>query len=117
VYFEDGTPNPLANADGKDTTRTPHFTGNFAINYSLETAIGIIDFNSNVYHNSGFAWDVDNRLKQPKYTLVGLSVVWHAPDDSLSLRLWGENLSDEEYLVGGVPSALGDQLQYAAPRT
>lgn len=107
----------LANAKGLDTTRTPDLTGNLAINYSLETAIGVVDFNGSVYHNSGFYWDVDNRLEQPNYTLLGLSVTWHSPDDSLSVRLWGENLSDEHYLVGGVPSGLGDQLQYAAPST
>lgn len=117
VYNQDGSPSSLLNAKGNDTTRTPHFTGNFAVNYSLDTAIGAIDFNSNVYHNSGFYWDVDSRLKQPEYTLVGASITWHSPDDSLSLRLWGENITNEEFLVGGVPSGTGDQLQYAAPDT
>ena len=40
-------------------------------------------------------------LDQEAYSLVDLSVVWTAPNDKLTLGVYGKNLTDEEYRIGG----------------
>ena len=40
-------------------------------------------------------------LDQQAYSLVDLSIVWTDPSDRYTLGLYGKNLTDEEYRVGG----------------
>ena len=49
-------------------------------------------------------------LDQQAYSLVDLSIVWTDPTDRFTLGLYGKNLTDEEYRVGGYafPGALFD---------
>ncbi|MET0988484.1 MAG: TonB-dependent receptor, partial [Steroidobacteraceae bacterium] len=110
-------PVTLANADGQDMVRSPKFTGNVSINYSLPSAVGTFDLATSAFHSSKFYWDVDNRLDSPAYTIYGASVTWHSIDDKLDVKLWGDNLTDKAYLITGVPNGNGDSLQFAAPRT
>lgn len=107
----------LANAKGNRLTRTPKFTGNLGLAYGFETANGKIDLNGSYYHNSGFFWDVDNRFGVGPYNVVGAGIAWTSPEKALTVRLWGENLTNEHYGYQGVSSATGDTQQFAAPRT
>ncbi|MGZ9099016.1 MAG: TonB-dependent receptor [Brevundimonas sp.] len=61
-------------------------------------------------------------LDQQAYTLVDLSIVWTDPTDRFTLGLYGKNLTDEEYRVGGYnfPGALFDNSvigYYGPPQT
>jgi len=61
-------------------------------------------------------------LDQEAYTLVDLSIVWTDPSDRYTLGLYGKNLTDEEYRVGGYnfPGALFDNSiigYYGPPQT
>ncbi|MBU3970214.1 MAG: TonB-dependent receptor [Alphaproteobacteria bacterium] len=61
-------------------------------------------------------------LDQQAYTLVDLSIVWTDPSDRFTLGLYGKNLTDEEYRVGGYnfPGALFDNSvigYYGPPQT
>ena len=61
-------------------------------------------------------------LDQEAYSLVDLSIVWTDPTDRYTLGLYGKNLTDEEYRVGGYnfPGALfNDSVigYYGPPQT
>ena len=61
-------------------------------------------------------------LDQQAYSLVDLSIVWTDPTDRFTLGLYGKNLTDEEYRVGGYafPGALFDNSligYYGPPQT
>ncbi len=107
----------LANAKGLPTTRTPKFTGSVGLDYRIPTAAGDFSLSGNLYHNSGFSWEASNRYRQKSYELLNLSVGWTSSDEALSVRVWGQNLTDTKYLSQGVSAAVGDLRSYAAPRT
>ncbi len=61
-------------------------------------------------------------LDQQAYTVTDLSIVWTDPTDRYTVGLYGKNLTDEEYRVGGYnfPGALFDNSiigYYGPPRT
>jgi iron complex outermembrane receptor protein len=61
-------------------------------------------------------------LDQDSYTLVDASVVWSSPDEHFTMGVYGRNLTDEEYRVGGYnfPGAtFGNSINgfYGPPRT
>jgi iron complex outermembrane receptor protein len=61
-------------------------------------------------------------LDQQAYSLVDLSIVWTDPTDRFTVGLYGKNLTDEEYRVGGYnfPGALFDNSiigYYGPPQT
>lgn len=110
--------NAANNAKGYSTTRTPKFTANLLASYTLDTSIGKIVATGSFYHNSGFYWDVDNRLRSPEYNLLGASLKWTDSSDKIDVRLWVENLTDKAYQTQGVSGAsFGDTVVYGAPRT
>jgi iron complex outermembrane receptor protein len=112
-----GAPVSLANASGNPTTRTPKFTGSVGFDYKMTTSAGEFGLSSNLYHNSGFAWEPSNRLRQKAYELLNASVRWTSPGEMFTVRLWGQNLTKTKYLTQGQSTAVGDLLIPAAPRT
>jgi iron complex outermembrane receptor protein len=61
-------------------------------------------------------------LDQEAYALVDLSAVWTSPDDRFTVGIFGKNLTEEEYRVGGYnfPGALFNNSiigYYGPPRT
>jgi iron complex outermembrane receptor protein len=110
-------PVALANAAGNPTTRTPKFTGSVGFDYKMTTTAGEFGLSSNLYYNSGFAWEPSNRLRQKAYELLNASVRWTSPGDTFTVRLWAQNLTRAKYLTQGQSTAVGDLLIPAAPRT
>ena len=77
---------------------------------------GEIGLNAGYYHNSGFAWDPDNRLRQRAYGLLNLSVDWTSLDESRVIRASASNLNDSEVCLYESATALGDLCSPRAPR-
>ena len=73
---------------------------------------------ASVYYNSGFGFEVSNRLWQRSYTTVNgeLSFTPNAVK-GLRLVLWGKNLGDSAYLMSVLADDLTDAGAYAEPRT
>jgi len=102
-------------ASGNKLVNTPDFTFNMALNHEIELGGGS-RINSNVSwaYNSGFYWAVDNRLKQPKFSLFNAQIMWTAPEDRWNIRIWGRNLTDKKYLLTLNENGTGD-IGAAAP--
>ncbi|MEJ2410930.1 MAG: TonB-dependent receptor [Novosphingobium sp.] len=115
VFDPDGSP---LDVTGNQTSRTPKFTANLGASYTVDTPVGKLGLSGSYYHNSGFYWDVDNRFRAPSYDLLGAGVSWTDLSGAVTVRVWGENLTNEAYLTQGVSGGnIGDTAVYGAPRT
>ncbi len=102
----------------------PDWTGYFGLTWIGDVAGGDLAVTPSVsYRGDSSMFEFPNPiLDQQAYTLVDLSIVWTDPSDRFTLGLYGKNLTDEEYRVGGYnfPGALFDNSiigYYGPPRT
>lgn len=106
-----------ADLKGNRTPRAPKFTGNISATYTLPTEAGDFALTGNLYHNSGFVWEADNRLKQSAYTLLNATLSWTSIDGKYDVSLWGKNLTKEYYYTYQSAGGARDSGAPAAPRT
>jgi iron complex outermembrane receptor protein len=81
----------------------PEWTGYLGFTWLGDVAGGELAVTPSVsYRDSYSQFEFPNPLlDQEAYTLVDLSVVWTDPTDHWTIGLYGKNLTDEEYRVGG----------------
>lgn len=120
IFVSNGFGSDAVTADlsGKQMLRAPKFSGNIGANYHLETAAGQFGAYASVYHNSGFGFEVSNRLRTGVYTTVDGELSF-APNALQGVRfvLWAKNLGDKAYLASALASPFADGGSYAEPRT
>jgi iron complex outermembrane receptor protein len=104
-------------ASGNDTIRMPKFDGNLSATYEIPSTVGTFPVSITYSHTGKFYFGADNRLQQDAYGLLNASIGWTSVDERYGLSFWGRNLTDEYYLVQGVPSSTGDLTAPGAPRT
>lgn len=102
----------------------PEWTGYFGVTWRSDLAGGELVVTPSVSYRGDFSmFEFPNPiLDQDAYALVDLSLIWTAPNQRWSVGLFGKNLTDEEYRVGGYnfPGALfNDSIigYYGPPRT
>jgi iron complex outermembrane receptor protein len=103
-------------ASGHDTVRSPNVSASLEARLRLPVSVGDLGLNVGYAYNSGFAWDPDNRLKQPAYHLLNASVAWRLPGDRFTVRVAGSNLTGEETCAYASATPLGDICSPRAPR-
>lgn len=123
VYFSENslpgfglTVLPPADASGNDTVFTPHWVSNVSPQYRLPTSIGDFTLAGTWTYNSGFYFDPQNRTSNPSYHLLNATLTWE-PESGRWVRLWVNNLADEQYYTTVQASNFGDLYFPAAPRT
>ncbi|MDP2116474.1 MAG: TonB-dependent receptor [Brevundimonas sp.] len=102
----------------------PEWTGYLGFTWIGDVAGGDLAVTPSVsYRGSSSMFEFPNPvLDQKAYSLVDLSIVWTDPSNRYTLGLYGKNLTDKEYRVGGYnfPGALFDNSiigYYGPPRT
>jgi iron complex outermembrane recepter protein len=102
----------------------PEWTGYFGLTWQSQLAGGELMVTPSVSYRDDYSqFEFPNPiLDQEAYALVDLSVIWTAPSERWSVGVFGKNLTDEEYRVGGYtfPGALfNDSIigYYGPPRT
>ena len=102
----------------------PEWTGYLGLTWIGDVAGGALAVTPSVsYRGDSSMFEFPNPiLDQQAYSLVNLSIVWTDPSDRYTLGLYGKNLTDEEYRVGGYnfPGALFDNSiigYYGPPQT
>ncbi|MET0983820.1 MAG: TonB-dependent receptor [Steroidobacteraceae bacterium] len=116
---------PGPNLEGYDTVYTPPFSASLRATYTHETPMGTWDFNVGYNHTGDYFFDPDNGKgqlkdshdKQPKLDLVDASIGWASPSGMYDVRLWGKNITGEEYVSFGFEEALLTQIAPAPPAT
>ena len=102
----------------------PEWTGYFGVTWRSDLAGGELVVTPSVSYRDDYSqFEFPNpTLDQEAYALVDLSAIWTAPSERWSIGVFGKNLTDEEYRVGGYnfPGALfNDSIigYYGPPRT
>ena len=96
-----GSPVDISNT--RAFQNSPKWTGNLGVTWRGELAGGMLRVTPSLsYRDSYHLFDgPDPILDQKAYTLVDLGVVWDSPGNTWQLGLYGRNLTDETYRVGG----------------
>ena len=101
---------------GNRTTRAPKLTFTASMTYTLPTDAGDFSVNGTLYHNSGFFWEPDNRLRQPRYNLINAALSWIAPNRKYEVKAYGKNLLNEYYFAYASESTTRDSWSPEMPR-
>lgn len=107
----------IGDASGLDTIYTPPLTGSVSANYAIPIATGDVALSLAWVYNDGFYFDPQNATKQPSYNLINASIGYQPASGGWGVRLWGKNLTQEQYYTAIVPQTYGDTATPAAPRS
>lgn len=108
-----------ADVSGNALVKSPEWTFNLGGTYLLPIELhgGEMKFAANYYYNDGFYWEPSNRIKEDSYSLLHLGLSWRSADDIWGVRLYADNVLDEEYSMFTVEQAVGDLYEPAPPLT
>ena len=83
--------------------QVPEWTGSLSASYEVETGHGSLLPRLDVSYQSESYMDAVNTasLKQDAYALINASVAFRPLNASWEFKVFGKNLTDEEYFVGG----------------
>ena len=102
----------------------PKWTGYLGLTWYGDVAGGELAVTPSISYRDDYSqFEFPNPiLDQEAYSLVDLSIVWTDPADRFTVGLYGKNLTDEEYRVGGYnfPGALFNNSligYYGPPQT
>ncbi|MCJ8157395.1 TonB-dependent receptor [Sphingomonas sp. LaA6.9] len=101
-------------ATGNELPQAPHFTGSITGTYRLPIDSGDWRASATYYYNDGFFFEADNRVRQPNYSLLSTSLTYTQGD--MSVRLWGNNLTNEQVMNTVLTSQLNSVRKLNAPR-
>jgi iron complex outermembrane receptor protein len=104
-------------ASGNSMIFAPKFQAAVGGVYTIPSDVGDFSLQGEYSYNSGYYFAVDNRVKQPAYSMVNASVEWTAPSKRWSLRFWGKNLANAKISTYFSEAAYGDFSGPAAPLT
>lgn len=83
-------------------SNTPDLTFNLGATYRMYTEMGDFVMNGNYYYRGDYAlFEEDSLLTQDAYGLLNIGITWYSTDGHWSAALYGKNLTDEEYMIGG----------------
>jgi iron complex outermembrane recepter protein len=117
-YSPFGVAFPIENAKGQELPFSPPASGFLNASYDASTSIGDFRYAANLMYNDRSYPTPDMGLERPAYTLLSASVEWRSQsDDSLSVRLWGRNLTNDDYYLFASESGTGWYVSYGPPRT
>lgn len=112
-----GNVQTAGDASDKEMIRTPELTANVTLTYHRPLQTGALEASVTGAYNSGFFWDPGNRVEQDAYTLVNAQLTWISPQHRYRVSLWGQNLTDETYVIYGNTTGTGDSAAYGRPIT
>ncbi|MDO7837311.1 TonB-dependent receptor [Sphingobium sp. HBC34] len=105
------------NAKGNRLAYTADFVTSLGLNYTLEMGSGRTVFAADWNHNDGYYTNVDNVRRQGAFDVVNASLTWSNSDESLSVRAWVRNITDEAVLIFNNVATTGTSASYQPPRT
>lgn len=116
----------LMDRSGDQMLRSPDWTANFMLDYTLPTHVGEFGFNVAANYSSSYGLndltpvgigDRYYRFAQPAYVMINAEIsLVPAFDPDLKFTLWGRNLANEVTYISGLGNA-GDRYIVGPPRT
>ena len=112
-----GNQQVTADDSGNKLIRSPEFTAFASATYRHDLPVGSVESNLTVSYSDSYFWHVDNRLKQPSFTIVNAQISWLSPGDRWKVTLFGDNLSNEHTELYVREAVVGDFASYSKPRS
>ncbi len=112
-----GTVSSSGNLAGFQLPQAPNVSFSIGASYVIPSSIGEFELNANDGYKSSFAFESDNRLRQPAYHLVNASLTFRPTDSRFSLQLFGKNLNGVYYFTSVANGGNNDGYLPGAPRT
>ena len=106
--------------DGNDLLQAIPFTSSVSAIYTIPTDAGFFDLAVSWAYSDDYFFEPHNEkwVRQEALNLVNASIKWTAPSEKFDVRIWGNNLTDEEYYAYMANSATsGPKGAPAAPLT
>lgn len=99
----------IGDASGNSLPRAPELELTAGANYNKATSLGDFSLGATVYYNDGSVQDFANRVSVDSYTLVNANAALTFGDSSqYTVRVFGRNITDEEYFSYITATAFGD---------
>lgn len=112
-----GTPIVVGPCTGNQLPLASKLTANLVADYTVDVGSGSLALSGNLYYNSGFYPESDNRIRQSRYALLGASVTY-TTEGGFSIGAFGKNLTQQRVLNFGTTIPNGTHAGfYQAPRT
>lgn len=121
--------NQVQDWSNQQMPRSPTFSGNFNIDYTVPTTFGEIVLaanatamgshvvvNPSLYGPLAGSLAKQQRYRQDGYVMVNAQIGWTDPGDHFSLTAFVRNLTNERYLIGSTGGGFGDYATLASPR-
>ena len=103
----------VINASGYTLPRAPDFTGDLTAEYRFPMLSGETMLSGTLYYNSGYPWEIGNRVNQPSYLTLSLNGAWTPPSGKYRVSVWGKNITNAVYMQSEFDLSAGDMAVYA----
>lgn len=126
-------PNQVQDWSGQEMARAPRFSGNLGLDYETFLAGGVwgrLLLSGNISYSDSYvvnnpsvygplAGELANtqRYRQGATTLVSATGTWTDPSERYTVRIFGTNLTNEEYFVVHTGDGNGDRGNFEQPRS
>lgn len=107
----------VGDATGNQIAYSEKFSGSVSADYGWRTGIGAFALSGVANFHSGAHYDAQELLVQPDYTVVNATAKWTSLDERWDVKLWSNNLLNEEYASTLFANTPVMYLNPAAPRT
>ncbi|TGV18888.1 TonB-dependent receptor [Pseudoalteromonas sp. MEBiC 03607] len=102
IDYDPETGEAFDKSDRFTVSNTPDLTFNLGATYRMYTEMGDFVINGNYYHRGDYAlFEEDSLLTQDAYGIFNMGITWYSTDGHWTAGLYGKNLTDEEYMIGG----------------
>ncbi|MBL4673984.1 MAG: TonB-dependent receptor [Arenicella sp.] len=111
--------NGSSDFSGLALRQAPEHSYSFTANYNLPTAHGEYDFRLQYSHvdEQHFDFPTITETIADEVDLLDLRINWVSSDEKYQLTLWGQNVTDEEYITHAFRIGPGSIGVYGAPAT
>jgi iron complex outermembrane recepter protein len=104
-----------SDASGNTMQRAPRFSGNVTLGYRANVFRGPLDVNANYAYQSKTYFEPANQFAQGGYGLLNLRATWTEPTGHWSFSLFGNNVTNTNYLRAIFESPFSIQQFYGEP--
>jgi iron complex outermembrane recepter protein len=121
--------NQVQDWSNQQMPRSPSWSGNFNVDYTVPTAFGELAISANatavtshvvgnpsVYGVAAGALAKEQRYRQGGYIVLNAQLGWTDPDEHFSVTAFVRNLTNKRYLIAYTGGAFGDYATLASPR-
>lgn len=107
----------VVDVTGNELPYAPATSGSLGFMYTAPLAGGELTLDGSVRHTGDQYAAPSNNFKIPAYNLVGLGLGWTSQNERIGVRIWGDNIFDQNYSLTTIESTIGFFRTPGAPKT